>query len=86
MYSAAKSRAREKGLPFTINIDDIVIPSVCPVLGTPMHRPSLDQHLPAKGYTPDNIVVMSFRANMLKNNGTLEEFKMLVDYLGSCEL
>jgi hypothetical protein len=35
------------------------------------------------GYTKDNIKVISFRANRLKSNGTLEEFEQIVKYLSS---
>ncbi len=81
IWSRAKSRAKKKGLPFTITVDDIVIPDVCPVLGIPIDCPSIDQHRPAEGYTPENVVIMSNRANVLKNNGTLREFELLVKYL-----
>lgn len=81
IWARAKSRARRKGLPFNIVVEDIVIPEVCPVLGTPMEVPSIDQHDPGKGYVTGNVVIMSNRANTLKNNGTLEEFECLVKYL-----
>lgn len=86
MLDRARGRARRRGLPFDIDISDIVVPDVCPVLGTAMDIPSLDRHKPALGYVKGNVVVMSSRANMLKNNGTLEEFLKMVSYLGACEL
>lgn len=46
-----------------------------------MDTPSIDRHVPEQGYVKENIVIMSNRANILKNNGSLEEFKMLVKYL-----
>ena len=88
MYDRAKGRASKNGREFTITLDDIVIPENCPVLGAPFdptpgspYVPSLDRKDPAGGYTPDNIVVMSRRANTLKNDMTLEECKSLLNYL-----
>jgi hypothetical protein len=33
------------------------------------------------GYVPGNVNIISFRANTLKNNGTLEEFKKLIKWM-----
>jgi uncharacterized protein (DUF3084 family) len=88
LWSAAKSRAKKHGIPFTIALGDVVIPEVCTVLGIPIERvrnswyaPSIDQIAPRGGYTPDNIIVMSRRANVLKNNATLDELKKLVEWM-----
>lgn len=86
LWYRAKSRAKKARIPFDIDIDDIEIPLVCPVLGTPMDVPSLDKHEPSLGYIKGNIVVMSNRANVLKNNGTIEEFEKLLAYLKSYKL
>ena len=80
-YNMAKLRAKQKGLEFTLVYDELVIPETCPVLGIPMHVPSIDRNDHAKGYTPDNVTIMSWDANRLKNDGTLEQFKKLVAYL-----
>lgn len=76
----AKSRAKSSGIPFSISEADIIIPSHCPVLGHPLitdagrrYAPSLDRIDPDKGYTPDNIQVISNLANTMKNNATPEE-------------
>ena len=93
MYHNAKHRAKKKGLPFTITIDDIVIPEKCPLLGIDListndkrnpHNPSLDQVLPGNGYTPDNIQVISSRANWLKGDATLTEMETLVTNWKNC--
>ena len=79
LWSRAKYRAKQKGLDFTITKEDIVIPDTCPLLGTPMVSPSLDRIDSSKGYTPDNVWVISNRANTLKNNATLMELKTLLE-------
>ncbi len=82
----AKSRATKKGRVYTITEQDIKIPKTCPILGVPIqasgpYGPSIDRIDSNKGYTPDNIHIVSNRANILKNNGTVEEFKMLIKWL-----
>ena len=90
MFHNAQHRAKRKGIPFTITIDDIIIPETCPLLGIPLvstndkrdpRNPSLDQKEPGKGYTPDNIWVVSSRANWIKCDATLQELELLVENL-----
>ena len=91
MYHNAKHRAKKKGIKFEIEMEDITIPTTCPLLGIPIlletgdkrspHNPSLDQIVPGKGYTLDNIQVISSRANWLKADATLQELKTLVENL-----
>lgn len=41
---------------------------------------SLDRIIPGKGYVVGNVRIISWRANQLKSNGTVEEFeKIIVD-------
>jgi hypothetical protein len=90
MFHNAQHRAKKKGIPFTISIEDIIIPETCPLLGIPLvstnnkrdpRNPSLDQKIAGKGYTPDNIWVISSRANALKWDASLQELKTLVENL-----
>jgi len=76
-------------LEFNLDIEDIKIPKRCPVLGIELKSgkrgnpssPSLDRHNNARGYVKSNVFVISRRANVLKGDGTLREFKKLVRYL-----
>ena len=90
MFKSAKRRAKEQGMPFDLALGDIVVPVVCPVFGIPLRNgtleshqdsPSLDKIDPLKGYVKDNIWVISHRANLIKNNSSLPELKMLVSAL-----
>jgi hypothetical protein len=81
LWSRAKYRAKQKGREFTITKEDIVIPDICPLLGTPMKSPSLDRIDSSKGYVKGNVWVISNRANTLKNDATLTELKTLVENL-----
>jgi len=85
-----KNRAADIGVMFSLTRDSIVIPDICPVLGIPIYKgekhgrdnsPSVDRFDTKKGYTPDNIRVVSWRANRLKSDGTLDEFRKIVAYM-----
>lgn len=78
MLESAAMRAAKKGREFSIELSDIVIPTTCPVLGTPMVGPSLDRIDSSKGYVKGNVRVISKRANMLKNNATIEELELVL--------
>lgn len=82
LIGAAKRRAKKAGLPFNITFEDIPIPPVCPVLGIPLKRnkdkmrfdsATVDRIVPALGYVKGNVIVISLKANAIKNNGTPEE-------------
>lgn len=90
LLAHAKKRARDKGLQFTLKTEDIKIPELCPLLGVPLikgkrkstiNSPSLDRINSTEGYTPDNIWVISHRANTIKSDASLKELKMLVEKL-----
>lgn len=94
LFQRTKSRAKKRRLDFNIVISDIVIPRVCPILNMPLvkctpYAPSIDRINPNKGYIKGNIRIISNRANMLKNNGTIEEFELILKDLkqgGVCQL
>jgi len=44
-------------------------------------RPSLDRKVPALGYVKTNIFVISFRANRIKSDSTVEELKSILTYM-----
>lgn len=78
------ARAKQKGLDVNISPEQMPdIPKLCPVLGIPMglkgrgwnrdNWPSIDRIDPSIGYVPENIRVISYRANALKSNATSDE-------------
>lgn len=93
MLSTARRRALDKGLEFTITPADFPeLPTHCPILGIPLvygrgrgpRQPdsaSLDRVDSSKGYMPGNVEIISWRANDIKGDATLEELLKLVDYL-----
>ncbi len=83
----AIERARKKGLDLDIKPSDILIPEFCPVLGIKINinnktacydSPSIDRINPNLGYIKGNIRIISNRANMLKNNATVEEMELIL--------
>lgn len=89
MFVNARNRARRFGLPFDIVEADIVVPEKCPVFGTYLifgegrwcdESPTLDKIVPEKGYVKGNIVVISWRANRIKNNASPDELRKLADF------
>lgn len=90
LWNSARGRAKKKGLDFNIEVSDIVIPAQCPVFGTPFSRntwyaASVDRIDPDKGYVKGNVQVMSRRANMLKNDATAEELRIVADFISKIE-
>lgn len=88
--SNIKSKCLSTGVPFNITINDVVIPRRCPLLGIELRAglprnsaesPSIDRIVPSLGYVKGNVWVISNRANILKNDATLEELEMLTENL-----
>lgn len=91
MWSNAKNRAKKFNVPFDLDVADIIIPEFCPVLGIPLvhHKgegkswgdsPSLDRIIPDKGYVKSNVMVISKRANAMKNDGDLEDLRKVYEF------
>ena len=90
----AKSSARKKSIEFSIELSDIVIPKICPCLGIPIvtesidkkatpNSPSIDRIDPSKGYVKGNVRVISWRANKIKSDASIEELEMIASYMRS---
>ena len=91
MLHEAKRRAKNSGLEYDLTYETLepLIPEYCPVFGTKLdfktlgkgranpNKPSIDRIDLSKGHTLDNIVVVSWRANDLKADGTPEELMKL---------
>jgi len=89
LWKRAQERARKKGVEFTILPEDVHIPDLCPVLGVALERgqgkfcptsPTLDRVNNAHGYVKGNILVVSWRANRLKSDATLDEMRAILKF------
>lgn len=45
------------------------------------NSPTIDRIDPSRGYIKGNICIMSYRANMIKNCGSIEEHKKIIDFI-----
>ena len=93
LWYRAKRRAKDRDQEFSLELEDIVVPEVCPVFLTPFventpFAASLDRIDSTRGYVKGNVQVLSTRANILKNDATLEELVKLVAFLQKsvCEI
>lgn len=93
LLRSAKQRAKSRGLDFNIDASDIDLPDKCPLLGIPLFSSykgenktydnsySIDRIDPRKGYIKGNVWVISYKANRIKNDATLDELETLVKNL-----
>lgn len=90
MWHSCKKRAKRRGLPFDLTIEDLEVPEKCPILGLELKvgsdsslevSPSLDRIVPELGYVKGNIRVISFRANRLKSDASIEELEAILKYM-----
>lgn len=78
-----KHRAEENNIEFNLTIDDINIPEYCPIIGIKLTgefgkgqlrtNSSIDRIDSTKGYTKDNVWIISRLANTMKSDANKEE-------------
>jgi hypothetical protein len=90
-----KNRANRSGIEFNLTIEDCNIPEICPVLGIPIsygvpkegngkisdNSASVDRVDNTKGYIKGNVRIISYRANHIKTDATLQELEAIVKYI-----
>lgn len=85
MLQQAKNRCNRKNLEFNLEINDIILPSLCPLLEIPFvigtranyeHTYSLDRIDSAKGYIKGNVWVITKLANSMKNSATKKQLNV----------
>lgn len=92
MITAAKARAKASDLPFSISLEDIVIPQHCPIClcemkmaegvrGGAKDSPTLDRVICELGYTPENIAVICKNCNSKKGHATSQELRRIADWI-----
>jgi hypothetical protein len=98
LLNASKQRALKYNREHTITLEDIKskypVDGKCPIFGIDLqfnstgfrdNSPSIDRIDSLKGYTLDNIQIISWKANSIKRNASLEELILLVNYLNQGE-
>ena len=90
LLNAARARSKKSGLDFNITIEDFEIPLTCPLLNIDLfvaegrksvkyNSASLDRIDSSKGYVKGNVWIISFKANTMKSNSTLDEFTLMAN-------
>ena len=89
IYYDAKKRAKKKNIEFNIKLEDLNFPKLCPVLQIPLfvsgskctnNSPTIDRINNNEGYIKDNVLIVSFKANTIKNNSTIEELEKILNF------
>jgi hypothetical protein len=92
LYGQARYRAKRKGIEFNLEVSDIVIPKLCPVLKIPLVRnssqggprassPSLDRINNALGYIKGNVQIISHKANTMKHCANNTELILFANWI-----
>ena len=94
LINASKQRAKDKNREHTITVEDVksIYPKdgCCPIFGMKLEfnnagfretSPSIDRIDSTKGYTPNNIQIISWKANRIKGYASTQEIEMLLAYL-----
>lgn len=89
----ARARSKKNGCEFDLSVNDLQMPEACPVLGIPLissmgtgsgrftdNSPSVDRIDNSRGYTKDNVVIVSWRANRIKGDATPEELMLVAEF------
>ena len=94
---AVKGRAKRNGLDFDLDVDFLrsIVTTHCPIFGVELiyglkkdvdftdrgKGASLDRKDSARGYTKDNVWIISYRANSIKQDATIAELEQVVEGL-----
>ena len=92
LLGQAKYRAKKKGIKFDLELSDIVIPKLCPVLKISLYSgsssggprgcsPSLDRIDNTKGYVKGNVQVISHKANTMKHCANNNELILFANWI-----
>ena len=97
--SAAFTRKRENSKRskwgWELERTDITYPLTCPILGIELdwmagsrqeNSPSFDRLDSSKGYVKGNVIICSWRANRIKNDGSSKEHLQIADFLSNLGL
>ena len=94
LLNASRARARAKGREHTLTKQDLLDlypeDNKCPIFGIELEwngsgfretSPSIDRIDSNKGYTKDNVQIISWKANRIKGYASVEDIEVLLAYL-----
>lgn len=88
-FRQRRAKAKKRGKEYQITVDDLTFPEICPALGISLiwggklsdNTATIDCIDPNKGYVPGNVLIISHKANRIKNSATSEEVQKVADWL-----
>ena len=93
-FDSCRHRAKQNNVPFEITLQDLIdmfpFDNLCPILNFPFIwgtqsskelSPSVDRMIPSKGYVKGNINFISYKANRIKSDSTLEILEKIIKYM-----
>jgi hypothetical protein len=89
-FCRKRQNNKQTGQQWDITLEDISFPTHCPILGIELdyfapsrqeNSVSFDRIDNSKGYVKGNVIICSWRANRIKNDGTEDEHRRIADYL-----
>jgi hypothetical protein len=94
LLNASRQRSKKKLRENTLTLEDIknIYPEdgLCPIFGTKLvfgdagfreDSPSIDRIDSTKGYTKDNVQIISWKANRIKMNSSVQELELILAYM-----
>lgn len=92
-----RANARKAGIHFDLDWYDLEWPEFCPILhlqldyfceagGRNERSASFDRIDPSEGYIKGNVMVLSWRANRIKNDGNAWEHRKIAEWLDKFEV
>jgi len=94
LLNASKQRSKKKSRENKLTLQDIkdTFPKngLCPIFGIKLvfgdagfreNSPSIDRLDSKKGYTKDNIQIISWKANRIKKDASIEELELILAYM-----
>lgn len=96
LINTSKQRAKNKNLEHTLTKKDLFdlypVDGKCPIFGFDLEwnsqgfretSPSIDRIDSSLGYTLDNVQIISWKANRIKNCATIDEIEAILNYMKS---
>jgi hypothetical protein len=89
IYNSLKGSAKRRNIDFSLTmteLNELTFPLTCPILGIPLrynkgqaqdNSISIDRIDSSRGYEIENIIVVSWRANRLKNNASIKDLELI---------
>lgn len=90
IFFRKRQNAKRTGWPWTVELKDVEFPTHCPMLGIKLdysgkavkeNSPSFDRLNTKKGYVKGNVIICSWRANRIKNDGTAKEHELIAKFM-----